>query len=104
MRERWLGATGVRVPAIAVEGEDVVVPDDSHVELAGTRYEALIFGSALDKKALRRAHETGVPVVVRGSSAAEVQRALANPEVACVVVPPSARELRDLDLVTLTYG
>ena len=104
MRRRWLGATGVRVPAIAVEGEDLVVPDDEHVEVEGTRYDALIVRAALDKGKLRRAHEAGVPVVVRASAADEVQRALANPEVACVVVPASARQLRELDLVALTYG
>ena len=104
MRERWLGATGVRVPAIAVEGEDVVVPDEAHVELAGVRYDALIVGAAPDKDALRRAHEAGVPVVARAATAEDVRQALANPEVACVAVPPSARDLRELDLVTLTYG
>ena len=104
MRRRWLGATGVRVPAIAVEGEDLVVPDDEHVEIDGKRYEALIVGTTLDKDELRRAHEAGVPVVARASAAHEVHQALANPEVACVAVPPSAGELRDLDLVSLTYG
>jgi hypothetical protein len=42
--------------------------------------------------------------VVRAASAEGVRAALARPEVACVVVPESARELLDLDLTELTYG
>ena len=43
-------------------------------------------------------------IVVRASTADDVVRALKRPEVACVLVPESARELLDLDLVGLTYG
>ena len=91
MRERWLGATGRKVPEIAVEGElelptDVLVLDEVDVE------------------ELRRAHEQGRPVVVRADTAELVKRALARPEVACVLVPESARALLDLDLRELTYG
>jgi hypothetical protein len=43
-------------------------------------------------------------VVVRADSADAVKTALARPEVACVVVPSSRRELLDLDLTELTYG
>jgi hypothetical protein len=44
-----------------------------------------------------------VPVVVRGASdASAVARALARPEVACVLVSDPA--LLDLDLPELTYG
>ena len=31
MRERWFGATGRRVPEIAVEGEDDIALDDALV-------------------------------------------------------------------------
>ena len=89
MRERWLGATGRRVPAIALEGS---------VELEG----ALVLDSVDDVDALRAAHARGRPVVVRASDAAGVARALARPEVACVLVSDPA--LRELDLPDLTYG
>ena len=89
MRERWFGATGRRVPAIALEGS---------VELEG----ALVVDSVDDADALRAAHARGRPVVVRASDAAGVARALARPEVACVLVPDPA--LLELDLPELTYG
>ena len=103
MRERWLGATGVRVPQIAVEGEDVDLPDESHVRVGDALYEALVLADATDKRRLREAHERGLPVVVRARSADDVKHALEQPEVACAAVPASARELRDLDLISLTY-
>jgi hypothetical protein len=92
VRERWLGATGRRVPEIAVEGElelpeETLVVDDV---------------SALDS--LKRAHEAGVPVVARAETADQVRAALARPEIACVLVPPERRDLLDLDLTELTYG
>ena len=93
MRQRWFGATGRRVPEIAVEG-DPAVPLD----------EALVLDGVSDVERLRRAHAAGTPVVVRASTAEEVKQALAHPEVASVVVPESARKLLDLDLVELTYG
>ena len=93
MRERWFGATGRRVPEIAVEG-DPAVPLD----------EALVVDSVDDVAALRAAHERGTPVVVRAGTAEAVKAALARPEVACVLVPESQRELLELDLPTLTYG
>jgi hypothetical protein len=93
MRERWFGATGRRVPEIAIEG-DPAVPVD----------EALILGDVQDVSALQAAHATGRPVVVRARDAEGVLRALARPEVASVLVPESARELLDLDLTSLTYG
>ena len=91
MRERWLGATGVRVPEIAVEGEldvpeDVLWLDDATVDQ------------------LHAAHEAGRPVLARASTPEGVKTALAHPEVACVLVPPGRRELVDLDLTELTYG
>jgi hypothetical protein len=91
LRERWFGATGRRVPAIAVEGE---------LELD----DALVLDDVSDDAALRQAHEEGRPVVVRAASAQAVKEALARPEVACVVVPEAERGLVDLDLTELTYG
>ncbi len=91
MRERWLGATGRKVPEIAVEGE---------LDLPA---EVLVL-DAVDADALKRAHDEGRPVVVRASTVEDVKAALARPEVACVLVPPSRRDLLDLDLRELTYG
>ena len=93
MRERWFGATGRRVPEIAVEG-DPAVPLD----------EALVLDDVSDTDALRAAHEVGKPVVVRARDASAVKAALARPEVAAVIVPPNAQELVELDLRDLTYG
>ncbi len=93
MRERWFGATGIRVPEIVVEG-DPVVPLE----------QAVVLDDVSDVEALRRAHDEGQPVVVRAATAEDVVRALARPEVASVVVPESERALLDLDLVELTYG
>lgn len=92
MRERWFGATGRRVPELAVEG-DPVVPLD----------EALVLEGVGDIARLREAHERGTPVVVRAASADEVRAALARPEVAAVLVPPERAELLELDLTALTY-
>jgi hypothetical protein len=91
MRERWFGATGKRVPEIAVEGE---------LDLE----EALVLDDVADEQALRDAHAAGRPVVVRAADAEAVTRALARPEVACVLVPADRRELLDLDLRQITYG
>jgi hypothetical protein len=88
VRERWFGATGRRVPEIALEGE---------IDVS----EALVL-DALDDDALREAHALGRPVVVRASSAIEVKAALARPEVALALVTDPA--LVDLDLTELTYG
>jgi len=91
VRERWFGATGRRVPEIAVEGELEVD-------------EALVLDDPSDADALRAAHEVGRPIVVRTASAEEVKAALAHPEVATALVPPNRRELLELDLRELTYG
>jgi hypothetical protein len=88
VRERWFGATGRRVPEIALDGE---------LELGN----ALVL-DAVDDDALRAAHAEGRPVVVRASSAGEVKAALARPEVATALV--TDRSLLDLDLTELTYG
>ncbi len=91
MRERWFGATGKRVPEIVVEGG---------LELA----DALVLEDIADEQALREAHAAGRPVVVRAADPESVARALARPEVACVLVPPDRPELLDLDLRRITYG
>jgi hypothetical protein len=88
-RERWFGATGRRVPEIALEGS---------IDLEG----ALVLDSTEDVDRLRAAHEQGTPVVVRAATAEAVKRALSRPEVACAVVTDPA--LLDLDLRSLTYG
>jgi hypothetical protein len=87
--ERWFGATGRRVPAIAREGDFDL--DD-----------ALVLESVDDVDALRAAHGEGRPVVVRARTADDVRRALARPEVASAIVDDPA--LLDLDLTELTYG
>ncbi len=89
MRERWFGASGRRVPEIALEGE---------LELD----DALVLDSVNDGDALRTAHEQGRPVVVRAETAEDVRRALARPEVSCALVTDVA--LTKLDLTQLTYG
>jgi hypothetical protein len=93
LRERWFGATGRRVPEIALEG-DPAVPVD----------EALVLDYPADLERLREAHTQGIPVVVRAESPKGVKGALARPEVAAVLVPPSAEDLLTLDLTDLTYG
>jgi len=94
LRKRWLGATGLQVPEIAVEGDPAVAVDEHTLVLDGVD----------DVEALRVAHDEGRPVVVRARTQEEVLQALARPEVASVLVPESAPELLDLDLVELTYG
>ena len=91
MRERWFGATGRRVPEIAVEGE---------LELG----EALVLDDASNERELQEAHANGRPIVVRAASPEAVKAALAHPEVAAALVPVERRELLDLDLRELTYG
>jgi hypothetical protein len=84
VKDRWFGATGKRVPALAVEG-DPAVPVD----------EALVLDSVDDEATLREAHAAGRPVVVRAADADAVRRALARPEVASVLVPDAS--LLELD-------
>ena len=87
-RERWFGATGRRVPEIALEGS---------IDLTG----ALVLDSVADVDQLRQAHEEGTPVVVRAANPEAVKAALARPEVACALVP--TEDLLGLDLRALTY-
>jgi len=51
-RERWFGATGRKVPEIALEGT---------VDLEG----ALVLDDVSDLESIHAAHETGTPVVRR---------------------------------------
>jgi hypothetical protein len=88
VRERWFGATGRRVPEIALDGA---------LDLDG----ALVL-EQLDIEQVSAAHVQGRPVVVRARTAAEVKAALARPEVAAAIVSDPA--LLDLDLTELTYG
>jgi uncharacterized Ntn-hydrolase superfamily protein len=90
VRERWFGATGRKVPQIAVEGELDV--------------EGAFVLDDLDDDALRAAFDEGRPVVVRAASAEAVLQALKRPEVSSVLVPAEKRGLLDLDLIKLTYG
>jgi hypothetical protein len=88
VRSRWFGATGRRVPAIALEGT---------LDVRGA-----VVVDSLDADTLRVAHAAGTPVVVRARDAAGVTQALARPEVSCVLVTDPA--LVELDLAELTYG
>ena len=90
MRERWFGATGRRVPEVAVDGD---------LDVTG----ALVLDT-LDLVRMREAFDEGTPVVVQAASPEEVKAALARPEVACALVPPDRPELLTLDLTELTYG
>ncbi len=89
IRERWFGATGRRVPELALVGSFDVG-------------DALVLDSVDDDAALRAAHAVGRPVVVRAATAEQVRRALARPEVASALVADPA--LLALDLTKLTYG
>jgi hypothetical protein len=89
MRERWFGATGRKVPAIALEGT---------IDLA----DALVLEDVSDLAAIHDAHHAGTPVVVRCSSAQEVHAALSLGPVACALVSDEA--LLELDLAEMTYG
>ena len=89
MRERWFGATGRRVPELALEGA---------LDLDG----ALVLDDVGDLPRLQEAHAQGIPVVVRAGTPDAVKAALARPEVASVLVP--TEELLALDLTALTYG
>jgi hypothetical protein len=91
VRERWFGATGRRVPEIAVEGE---------LNLG----DALVLDDVSDPTRLHEAHEAGTPIAVRAATPEEVKAALSHPEVAVAIVPANRRDLLDVDLRGLTYG
>jgi 2-keto-3-deoxy-6-phosphogluconate aldolase len=89
VRERWFGATGRKVPQIALEGT---------IDLDG----ALVLDDISDLDAIHAAHEQGMPVVVRAATPDQVVAALTLGEVACALVSDEA--LLALDLPELTYG
>jgi len=89
MRERWFGATGRKVPEIALEGT---------VDLEGV----LVLDDVSDLQAIHDAHHAGTPVVVRCSTAEEVHVALSLGPVACALVADES--LLSLDLAEMTYG
>ena len=89
MRERWFGATGRKVPAIALEGT---------LDLSG----ALVLDGVDDVSAIHEAHHAGTPVVVRCSSADDVHAALSLGPVSCAIVTDEG--LLELDLAGMTYG
>ena len=89
MRERWFGATGQKVPEIALEGT---------IDLGG----ALVLDDVSDLAAIHDAHVSGRPIVVRASTADEVHAALSLGEVSCALVRDES--LLSLDLAELTYG
>jgi hypothetical protein len=89
MRERWFGATGRKVPEIALEGT---------IDLEG----ALVLDGVTDLALIHEAHVAGTPIVVRASTPEEVVDALSLGEVACVLVEDDV--LLSLDLAELTYG
>jgi hypothetical protein len=91
VRERWFGASGRRVPEIAVEGE---------LELD----DALVLDEVSDPASLHDAHEAGRPIVVRASTPEQIKAALSHPEVAAALVPADRRDLLEVDLRELTYG
>ncbi len=89
MRERWFGATGRKVPEIALEGT---------IDLEG----ALVLEAVSDLRAIHEAHPAGTPIVVRCSTAEEVHAALSLGPVACALV--SDESLLSLDLAGMTSG
>ena len=89
MRERWFGATGHKVPEIALDGT---------IDLAG----ALVLDDVSDVAAIHAAHHAGTPVVVRCASAEDVHAALSLGPVACALVTDES--LLALDLAEMTYG
>jgi len=89
MRERWFGATGRKVPEIVLEGT---------FDLE----RALMLDDVSDVAAIHAAHERGIPVVVRASTAEEVYAALSLGAVACALVTDEA--LLSVDLAEMTYG
>jgi hypothetical protein len=89
MRERWFGATGRKVPEIALEGT---------IDLQGS----LVLDDVSDVEGIHAAHHAGTPVVVRCASAEGVYAALSLGPVACALVTDEA--LLALDLAEMTYG
>jgi hypothetical protein len=89
MRERWFGASGRKVPEIALEGT---------IDLEG----ALVLDDVSDVARIHAAHHAGTPIVVRASTPEQVHAALSLGPVACALVTDES--LLDLDLAEMTYG
>ena len=89
MRERWFGATGRKVPEVALEGT---------LDLEG----AVVLDDVSDVRAIHDAHHAGTPVVVRCTTAEQVYAALSLGPVACALVADET--LLSLDLAEMTYG
>jgi hypothetical protein len=107
VRERWFGATGLRVPEIAVEDVDVEIVGEKrvrHVPTGDALYEALIVDAVDDLDALEAAHAAGLPVIARAHDVAAIEAALSRPEVSCALVPRGHADLQKLDLRRLKYG
>jgi hypothetical protein len=107
VRERWFGATGLRVPEIAVEDVEVEIVDERHVRhehTGDTIYEALIVDDVSDPVPLEEAHAAGLPVIVRARDAGEIEAALSRPEASCALVPRERADLQKVDLRRRKYG
>jgi hypothetical protein len=89
IHERWFGATGRKVPEIALDGT---------IDLEG----ALLLDDVSDLAAIRLAHGAGTPIVVRASTAEEAHAALSLGAVSCVVVQDDS--LLSLNFAEMTYG
>ena len=93
VRQRWFGATGRRVPEIALEGDEAVPLDEALVlDASRTRTRCARRTRRARRSSCARAPPT------------RCARRWRDPEVACALVPESARELLELDLPKLTYG
>ena len=90
MRERWLGATGLRVPEIAVEGE-LELPED------------VLWLESTTPRSCKEAHAAGRPVAAHADTPEGVRRLSPTPRSPACSSPPSSRELVELDLTALTY-
>jgi hypothetical protein len=84
MRERWFGATGRKVPEIALEG---------------TIDGALVLDDVSDVSTIHEAHHAGTLIVVRCASAATC-----TPLTLGGRARLSPTTLLDLDLAGMTYG
>ena len=89
MRERWFGATGRKVPEIALEGT---------VDLEG----ALVLDDVSDLQAIHDAHHAGTPVVVSAPRPKRCTWRSRSAPVACALVADES--LLSLDLAEMTYG
>ena len=92
MRERWFGATGRRVPEIALEGE---------LDLEG----ALVLDDVSDDERLREAHAAGhAGRRPRGHARSGQGGARASRRSRACSSRRERADLLELDLTALTYG